>query len=270
MTDIQNRLQDCQAIVCDLDGTLYLNSEPFTYARPFLRAVIQSGRQLFYFTNNSSQSRNTYLHKLEHMGFPVEENSLITSTDCAIDYLNRYQLKPNIYLVGNKDLESEFQQRGFHLIRNQSDSDPTPNAVVLGFDTELTYEKIQIAYTFIMDGTPYIATHADLLCPVSKGEFKPDVGSFIALFKAATGKTPIVTGKPSEEAVQTICKKANLPPENIAFVGDRLYTDIRMASRSNMIGILVLSGETTLEMAQESPDRATIVVQSVETLIENL
>ncbi len=270
MTDIQNRLQDCQAVVCDLDGTLYLNNEPFPYARPFLKAVIQSGRQLFYFTNNSSQSRNTYLHKLEHMGFPAEQHSLITSTDCAIDYLNRHHLKPNIYLVGNKDLESEFQQRGFHLIRTHSKSNPTANAVVLGFDTELSYKKIQLAYQYITDGKPYLATHADTLCPVSKGEFKPDVGSFIAMFKEATGKTPVVTGKPSEDAVQTICKKANLPPKNIAFVGDRLYTDIRMAYRSNMIGILVLSGETTLEMAQESPDRPTIVVQNVENLIQSL
>ncbi len=268
----QYSFSDCQAIVCDLDGTLYLDSTPLAGAHQFLRKILQSGRKLFYFTNNTSKSRKTYIHKLERLGFPIEDHFLITSADCAETYLKNHQLFPEIYLVGNADLRADFMDRQFLCIEeDQALVPPLPKAVVLGFDTELTYQKIRTCYDLILKGIPYIATHADVLCPVSVGRFMPDVGSFISLFETATGgKRPLVVGKPNKEAVEAICERAQLPPEKIAFVGDRLYTDMRMAERFNMFGVLVLSGETNEEMLRKSSDRPKLIVNGVADLIDLL
>ncbi|HPG39121.1 MAG TPA: HAD-IIA family hydrolase [bacterium] len=258
----------CKAIVCDLDGTLYLDNIPFAASFPFLEKIIRSGRKLFYFTNNSSRSRATYLQKLAKIGFPVKDDYMITSTDCAESYLRRHSLCPDIYLVGNSDLKHDFEARNFHCLSEEEALQGAPAAVVLGFDTELTYKKIQTCYDLILRGIPYIATHADLLCPVTKDTFKPDVGSFISMFDTATGgKRPVVVGKPHKEAVEAISEKAGCPPHEIAFIGDRLYTDIRMAQNFDMTGVLVLSGETSREMLAQSPDRPKIVVESVADLI---
>ncbi len=262
----------CDAIVCDFDGTIYLDQTPINGAAAFLQRIVSSGRKLFYFTNNTSKSRQTYLEKLRAFGFPAEDEMLITATDCTIDYLKKNALFPEIYLIGNRDLTSEFLRAGFICLKSGQLDSIRPFALVLGFDTELTYEKIAAGYRLLTEHEiPYIATHADILCPVGEGRFIPDVGTFISLFATATGgKLPLVMGKPEKNAVEAICRRANLPPQRIAFVGDRLYTDMRMAKLNNMVGVLVLSGETNLQMAQSSPDRPEIIVPSVSDLIPAL
>ncbi len=261
----------CQAVVCDLDGTLYLENTPIPGALETLNAIAESGRQLFYFTNNTSASREVWLQKIKGMDFPIQKDQLITSADCADSYLKRHNLFPNIYLVGNRDLKTDFAERGFNCLSEQEALITEPAALVLGFDTELTYKKIYTCYQLILRDIPYIATHPDRLCPVTKNTFKPDVGSFISLFETATGgRLPIVVGKPTQEAVQVICERAKLRPEQIAFIGDRLYTDIRMAATSGMVGVLVLSGETNRADVDQAEDKPDIIVESIADLAAHL
>jgi len=270
MEKLQNLdlLKKCGAIVCDLDGTLYLENEPISGSHKFLQTILDSGRELFYFTNNTSRSRTSYVSKLQGLQFPVTDENIITSADCADSYLRRKNLYPRIYLVGNQDLRTDFEARGYECITDEQAYTRLPSAVVLGFDTELTYRKIHTCYDLVLQNVPFIATHADKLCPVSKNTFKPDVGSFIAMFETATGgKTPTVVGKPTAEAVKAISEQAGLPPQQIAFIGDRLYTDIRMAMNYDMVGVLALSGETTEEMLEKSSDRPKIVIDSIADLI---
>ncbi len=260
-------LATCETLVCDLDGTLYLENEPISGAIDFVRQVMQSGRQLYYFTNNTSASRRSWLKKLTRLGFPAEDRQLITSADCAETYLKRHGLFPRIYLVGNRDLAGDFASRGFQCLSEKEALADPPAAVVLGFDTELNYDKICTCYDLILQNVPYIATHADILCPVKKNVFKPDVGSFIALFETAAGRRPVVVGKPTQEAVHSISEKSGTAIGKIAFIGDRLYTDVRMAVRSGMVSVLVLSGETNEEMLKQSMDQPQIIVPSVADLL---
>ncbi len=261
----------CKAIVCDLDGTLYLEGKPVPGAIDFLNRVLESGRKLYYFTNNSSSSRDTYLAKLDKIGFPCEDEYLITSADCADSYLKRNKLFPEIYLIGNRDLVSDFTKRGYRCMTDTEVKETLPKAVVMGFDTELNYQKLCTGYDLMLTDIPYIATHADILCPVTKSTFKPDVGSFISLFETATGgRLPRVVGKPHKEAVEAISERAEMDAQEIAFIGDRLYTDIRMAQQFDMVGVLVMSGETTPEMLEKSSDQPKITVSSVLELIDVL
>ena len=261
------KLDACDAIVSDLDGTLYLNNHAIPGAQEFLQFINRSSKKLFYFTNNTSISRRSYLDKIAALGFPSADEMLITAADCADAYLKLKNLHPNIYLVGTKDLILEFEQRGYHCVSDAEAAGTTPQAVILGFDTELTYSKIQTCYDLITRDVPYIATHADILCPVTKNMFKPDIGSFIALFETATsGKRPVVVGKPSPYAVSAIGERAKVPINKIAFIGDRLYTDIRMANNSGMTSVLVLSGETSRDMLLVSKDKPDIIIESIADL----
>jgi len=266
------RFSRCVAVVCDLDGTLYLDGRPIPGAHEFLDAVLESGRRLFYFTNNSSKSRQTYLDRFQELGFPGSDSRLITSTDCAVSYLERHGLGPEIYAVANADLRTELRARGFTCLTEEAVArGRLPAALLLTFDTELDYAKIRTAYDLILAGVPFLSTHGDRLCPLGAGRFMPDVGSFISLFETATGgQRPTVLGKPEPEAVAAISERAGAAPEQIAFVGDRLYTDIRMAAASGMVGVLVLSGETCRADLDASPDRPTYVVDSVRDLIPAL
>lgn len=271
MTQPFSLLTACEAILCDLDGTLYLDGVPLPGAHNFLHAVENSGRKLLYFTNNTSRSRQSYIEKLARIGFPVTPEQLITAADCTAAYLQQHNLGPDLYLIGTRDLARDFTAAGFCCWSEERCQNELPAAVVLGFDTELTYAKIKTGYDLIMAGLPYIATHADLLCPVSGGRFIPDVGSFITMFATATGgREPLVMGKPHQPAVAAIAARAGLPPDKIAFIGDRLYTDIRMAMNFNMVGVLVLSGETTAAMAASSPDRPRLTVNSIADLTPHL
>jgi 4-nitrophenyl phosphatase len=262
-------LLNCKAIICDLDGTLYLGESPIPGAAQFLEILQNSGRPFFYFTNNTSKSRKTYLAKLSHLGFPARDPLLITAADCTESYLKRHSLFPRIYLVGNRDLQEDFSRRGFICLdEEQALKEPAPAAVVLGFDTEITYAKIHACYQLVIRDIPYIATHADRLCPLAGGRFMPDVGSFISLFETATGRLPLIMGKPTREAVQAISERAHQTPEHIAFIGDRLYTDMRMAEQNQMIGVLVLSGETSEHMVSGSADQPRIVIDSVADLTD--
>jgi len=110
----------CKAVVCDLDGTLYLDQSPIAGAKEFLQAILTSGRQLFYFTNNTSKSRRTYLEKLQRLEFPAAEHHLITAADCTIHYLKQNHLFPEIFLIGNQDLSGNSSVRDFSPLPNPS------------------------------------------------------------------------------------------------------------------------------------------------------
>ena len=129
--------------------------------------------------------------------------------------------------------------------------------IVLGFDTTLTYEKLWKLCDFVRAGLPYIATHPDFNCPTETG-FMPDIGAMIAFVHASTGREPdLVVGKPNRIIVDAVAHKLGLQIEQMAMVGDRLYTDIALGQTSGITTCLVLSGETHLEDLADSPFQPT-------------
>ena len=128
-----------------------------------------------------------------------------------------------------------------------------PDYVLIAFDTELDYKKMTMLCDHVRAGLPYIATHPDFNCPTETG-FIPDMGATIAYVKASTGREPdVVIGKPNSGIVEETLRVTGLKKEEMAMVGDRLYTDIATGVNFGMLSILVMSGETTAQMAAESP-----------------
>lgn len=175
--------------IIDMDGTFYLGGNIIPGAPDFITRLRETGRDFYFFTNNSSNNVEVCRAKLAKMGFPVDEQRVIISSHVAADYLNRNYAGKRVYLLGNERLTADLAAAGINLVEDE------PDIVLLGFDTTLTYEKLRKAVKFIDGGATYIATHPDVNCPTEDG-YMPDTGSMIELFAASTGKRPLVLGKP--------------------------------------------------------------------------
>ncbi len=240
------KLRRCRLFLLDMDGTLYLGDEVFPGAVDFINTLERTGRRYIYLTNNSSRAGEDYLSRLRSLGFPCERENVFTSGMAAAMYLRENFPDGGVYPVGTAAFCRELESAG---VRFDSE---TPNAVIVGFDTELRYEKLEKAVRFLRRGAAFIAANPDLVCPMPRGEVLPDCGSICALLTASTGREPLYIGKPNRNMVDIISRRTGIPNEDICCVGDRLYTDIAVAKNAGAVSVLVLSGETTEDMLNGS------------------
>ena len=260
--DAAASLRDVAGLAFDLDGTIYLGPALLPGALALLEALAAAGVPYLFATNNSSKTGEQYLERLLELRLPVQRAQLLTSNDVAVTHLQREGLR-RPYLLATPDVEDEYRAQGIEPTASD------PDSVLLTFDTTLTYEKLRVASDLIRSGLPYLATHPDLVCPTPTGPI-PDCGAFIALLAEATGVRPLVLGKPRGSMAAAISARVGLPPERIAYVGDRLYTDVRMANEHGFRAVLTLTGETQREDLAGSPHAPDIVVDTLEVLHEQL
>ncbi|WP_027624335.1 HAD-IIA family hydrolase [Clostridium lundense] len=256
-------LLDVRFFLLDMDGTFYLGNKLIPGALEFLQILKDTNRDFVFLTNNSSKNKFTYKQKLSKLGCNICEEKVFTSGEAAVIYLKNKKSNAKIFLMGTPSLEEEFMQNGFTVIKDRSE---TPDYVVLGFDTTLTYEKIWIACDLIREGIPYIATHPDFNCPIENKKYMPDTGAMIKLFEAATGRLPLIIGKPYKYIIDSVMQKYRINKEELAIVGDRLYTDIATGVNSGITSILVFTGETSEEMYKKSNIKADYVFSSIKDL----
>lgn len=242
--------------VLDMDGTFYLGNRILPGAADFLQAARQAGREFLFFTNNSSRSPKEYMEKLAGMGCPITRDQIMTSGDVTIRYLQTHYPGKSVYLLGTPSLRECFQEAGIPLTQQD------PELVVVGFDTTLTYESLTKACDFIRKGAVFLATHLDINCPTETG-FIPDCGSICAAISLSTGKEPKFLGKPFAETVEMVLDKTGYSQQEVAFVGDRIYTDVATGVNNGAAGILVLTGETKQEEVAASPVQPTAVFGSL-------
>ena len=256
-------LSDIDGFLLDLDGTLYLGNRTFPWTARFLETLRSKSKRLLFLTNNSSKSAADYLVSLNERGIPASPSEILTSGQSAIRYLRRETTIHSIYLMATPSLEREFREAGFDLDAER------PEAVVLGFDKTLTYEKVVRVSDLLRAGLPYFVTHADLVCP-TETEPIPDTGSMMAMFETATGRRPAVLGKPYKPMVDAALERLGTAPGRTAMIGDRLYTDMKMASQNGLRAILVLSGETKREDLQNSGQQVDFVFENLGEITEVL
>lgn len=260
------QLKKVRCFALDMDGTVYLGDRLLPGALDFLQYLRDSGREYIFLTNNSSKDSLAYVEKLTKLGIPAVEHDVLTSGEATAIYLDRVKPGARVFLLGTANLEREFLKAGFVLTADK------PDYVVLGFDMTLTYAKLVEACHLIREGVEYIATHPDINCPVAdRTGYIPDVGAMIELIKASTGgKSPKIIGKPNREIIEALQMKKNRPQEQMAMVGDRIYTDVAMAKNAGITGILVLSGETTMDIVEQSSVRPDIITENLGGLLQLL
>lgn len=250
---------DCFAL--DMDGTIYLGERWIDGAQAFLKRIEASGRNYVFVTNNSSKNAAVYVEKLARMGLSVGEEKIVTSGQATIHYLKEHFAEQKVFLLGNELLCEEFAQAGICL------EEEAPDVVVTAFDTSLTYRKMCKVCDFVRAGLPYLATHPDYNCPTEDG-FIPDAGAIHAFIHASAFRYPDrVIGKPNEDIIEYLTTRVNTERNRIAMVGDRLYTDIAAGRNHGLISVLVLSGEASLEEAQESEIKPHLLFTSVREMI---
>ncbi len=257
-------LDDIDAVFLDLDGTIYLGGELIAGALDFLSRCEQSGVRHYFLSNNSSRSVDQYVDKLAGFGIPATIDDVLLSTHDLISWLHGFDYD-RVCLVGTEGMRKMLVDEGLTM-----DSE-NPEIVVLGYDTEITYDKIATASIHLHKGVPMVASHPDMVCPSPDGGL-PDTGAYMAMFEATTGVRPIhVCGKPEPGMILHKIESLGLDPARCAMVGDRLYTDMAMATRAGVMGVLVLSGEATEDDVAALPKGAEqvpdLIVQSVDELL---
>lgn len=263
MTNLK-QLTDCRLFLLDMDGTLYLGDEVFPGAVDFIHTLAQTGRQYIYLTNNSSRAGTDYITRLQRLGFPCEAENVFTSGMATALYLQQHHPGAPVYLVGTRAFRGELERYGIRLVEEGAE------VVVAGFDTELVYEKLDKAVHFLRRGAAFIAANPDWVCPMPAGEVLPDCGSICALLTASSGKEPTYIGKPNRDMIDVIAKMTGIPNEKICAVGDRLYTDIAVAQNAGAVSVLVLSGETDMDMVEKAERKPDYILPSVKELHEVL
>lgn len=255
-----NKLKDVELFLFDMDGTLYLGDEVYEGAIELMNDLPRLGKKYIYLTNNSSRAGEDYITRLRKLGFPCQAENVFTSGMATGLYLNRHHPGARVYLVGTAAFRRELLSYGIQLVEEQAD------VVVVGFDTELVYEKLNKACHFLRRGAVFIAANPDWVCPMPNDEVLPDCGSICALLTASSGKEPNYIGKPNRNLVDEISAMTGIANEKICAVGDRLYTDIAVAQNAGSVSVLVLSGETDEAMVQAAERKPDYVMADVHEL----
>ena len=262
---MKKRLSAIRHVALDMDGTIYRGGTLFETTEPFLALLKELGISYTFLTNNPSKSVTDYLTHLREIGIAATEDQLYTSTQATIEYLGEeWPTIKRLFVLGTPSMCAEFSRAGFSLVADSPEAEP--DAVVIGFDTTLTYARLCRAAWWISRDKPYFGTNPDRVCPTDQSTVMVDCGAICATLEAATGRKPsAVLGKPDPAMIRGILHQHRLQPDNLAMVGDRLYTDIAMAHRAGALGVLVLTGETDAEdAAQYSPAPDLVVADLAE------
>ena len=254
--ELRERLSKIRHLALDMDGTIYLGSTLFPYTLKFLSDMKEAGIGYSFLTNNPSRSVADYLKKLEGLGIQADEENMYTTSLAAIDYIKtHYPEAKRLFLLGTPSMISQFEKAGFESCAD--DPDDVPDVLVVAFDMTLNYQRLCRAAWWASQGVPYVATNPDRVCPTDQKVVLVDCGSMCKCIEHATGRQPDITlGKPDPNMLYGIMERLDLKPEEVAMVGDRIYTDTATAHNAGAFGVLVLSGETTLEVVEKVTEDA--------------
>ena len=260
-------IQNMKLYLFDMDGTLYLGSRLYDFTIELLQEIRRTGGKYLFSTNNSSKSVADYVKKLAGFGIEATREDFMTSSQATAYYLHKHHEGQRLYVCGTESLKEELRGEGFTVTSNIDEVD----CIVMGFDTELTFQKLHdVSYLLLTrPELPYIATNPDLVCPTEFGSV-PDCGSVCGMIFNATSKRPVVIGKPSALMPELAMDKLGIPKEQTCVVGDRIYTDVKSGLNAGCVGILVMSGETTYEILEQSPDKPHLVLESAREILDVL
>ena len=251
----------------DMDGTIYLDETLFDGTIDFLNFVKKTGGKYLFLTNNSSRSVDAYIEKMHRLGIETGKEDFLTSVDALVIYLEtRGYRKKLLYAFGTASFRKQLSDAGFHVTDKLTHG---IDALVCGFDTELTFQKLEDACILLNRGVDFIAANPDWVCPTWYG-YVPDCGSVCEMLFRATGRRPVFIGKPQPEMALLAMEKFGCSKEETILIGDRVYTDIACGVRAGIDAALVLSGESTLKDAEESPEKPSHIYDNIRAILNDL
>lgn len=261
---LKAQLKGIKHVALDMDGTIYLGATLFPFTIPFLEKLDRLGVSYSFLTNNPTRSISAYIENLRKRGIECREDQMYSTSVATVDYIKtHYPQARNLFLLGTESMIREFEDAGYRSC--SADVQDEPDVVVAAFDTTLTYERLCRCAWWVAQGKPYIATNPDWVCPTDQPTILVDCGSICACIEGATGRKPdVVIGKPNPDILYGVLSKKGVRPCECAMIGDRIYTDVKTGINAGAMGVLVLSGETTMEIAGASDVVPTIICKDIE------
>lgn len=248
----------------DLDGTIYIDGIFVPGAVELFELLIKKNMDFVFISNNSSKTVDQYINLFKKNGINLNSQNFYTSTDLTLDFLEDSTNLKRLYLISTDSVSELFKERGFQVYSEYSEE---IEAVVVTFDRELTYKKLEIASKLLFNDKKFIATNQDLVCPTSFG-YIPDCGIISDILFKTTGKKPKYLGKPNPEIIINYLKKNKISKDSAVIIGDRLSTDIMTGLNAKVDTIAVLTGETSIDEISKSNIKPTAVLDSVKDIIE--
>ncbi len=261
------------AVLFDLDGTVYLGDEAIPGAADAIRQLREQGRRTLFVSNKPLHPRTVYAEKLARLGIPTPPDDVITSGYVLGHHLAQHGADLRLYVIGEAPLLAELRGHNLCIVDEFLEQDEKGvidpvgvDAVVVAFDRTLDYRKFNTAYQALVRGARFFATNADVVCPLPGGGI-PDAGGTIAALEHCTGrKLELLAGKPSPLMMEVALQKLGLPPARCLMAGDRLETDILMGQQAGMVTAVVLSGAATRQAAEQMAPPPDYVLDSIAEL----
>lgn len=249
-------MKSYKGYLLDLDGTIYRGTEAIEGAKEFLSHLKDQHIPYLFLTNNSSASPQQVAIRLQKMGIDASPDEVYTSSMATAQYMSEHEAGCTVYMIGEDGLHEELVQHGFVL------TEESPQYVVVGIDRTFTYEKLAIAATAVRKGAKLIATNPDPAIPTEKG-LQPGNGSLIAAVSVAASTKPIVIGKPEPIIVRYALERLGTEAAQTLVVGDNLHTDIEAGANSGLDSLLVLTGYSTREDAEDHAVQPTYIAEDL-------
>ncbi len=269
-------------VIFDLDGVIYRGDEPIPGARELVAWLHARGIGVRFATNNSMVTRTGYVTRLRRMGIPTSVEEIVTSTSATVEHLRLHEPDVrSVLAVGADGMRDELLTAGLDVTMAGEISAPMAaggplareyDAVIVGLDPDLDYQRLSVAMTAVAAGARLIATNADTRYPTAAG-FLPGAGSIVAAVAIATGETPEVIGKPEPAMFRAILEASEVAAEHAVVVGDNPDADIVGAHRAGCAAILVLTGVADTAVAGQlvghrAPDAVAVGPDEVRALLE--
>ncbi len=254
-------LRDIRSLVIDADGVLWHGRQDLPGVSAFFEFLYRRGIRYVVASNNSARPAADLLDRAARQGAQIDRSHVLTSADATALYLPRLVAPGGrVYLIGGEAISQALTKSGYLLVNENAD------AVVVGLDTSLTYEKLKRATLEIRRGASFVGTNADRTYPGTEGLI-PGAGSILAALETATDVKPVIIGKPARAMFDLAIEKMGGQPATTAMLGDRLDTDIEGAQRAGLKTILVLTGVTSQETLAQSTIRPDWVFPNLPALI---
>ncbi|MDO4814454.1 MAG: TIGR01457 family HAD-type hydrolase [Gemella sp.] len=255
-------MKDYKLYLIDLDGTIYTGNTPIKHSKKFVEYLEESNLDYLFITNNSTKTASQVVAKLESMGITTSEEHIYTSALAASEYAHKKNYK-NIHVIGEQGLREALEDNNLNLV-GHSDAD----AVIIGLDRKLTYDKLSDASLALQRGIPFIATNPDKLLPTENG-MTPSNGGQVKFLEYATSREAVVIGKPSTIIMELAIEKFGYKKEEIVMVGDNYDTDIMSGINIGIDTIHVQTGVTSKEEVLSKEKQPTYTFENLNEFLEN-
>lgn len=249
-----------KGFISDMDGVIYHGNKILPGVREFVSYLIEHDKKFVFLTNSPEKTPHELSMKLERMGLSVSPDHFYTSAMATAEFLSAQKPNCTAYVIGEAALAKALYDRGIYM------NDVNPDYVVVGETRTYSFEKLEKAIALVNRGAKLIGTNPDVTGPTETGVM-PATGALVSPIEIATGKKAYFVGKPNPLMLRHGLRMLDCHSADIAFIGDRMDTDIIAGIESNVDTVLVLSGVTSMENIDDFPYRPKYILGGVGDLL---